>query len=117
VLFRDARTLVFQGAEDGCSVLKYSKASDGNNITTHSLSGRVLHGEGPVKGASIELRSSSRTIYVETDASGNFGFAGLTDGTYTIGPRKEGYVFDPEEASITISGQSISSTNFSRTSL
>jgi len=112
VLSRDGRTLVFQGAEDGCSVLKYSKASDGNNITMHSLSGRVLHGERPVKGASIELRSSSRTIFVETDASGNFGFAGLTDGTYTIAPKKVGYVFDPEEASITISGQSISSTNF-----
>jgi hypothetical protein len=54
-------------------------------------------------GASVELTGAANAT-TTADASGNFVFTGLANGTYTVTPTKAGVTFTPTSRSITISG-------------
>jgi hypothetical protein len=77
--------------------------------TTHSLGG-VITGAGAA-GATLVL-SGVATATTTTDASGNYSFSGLADGTYTVTPSKSGFVFSPGSQTITISGGHNLAVNF-----
>jgi len=47
-----------------------------------------------------------------SDASGNFVFNGLTNGTYTVTPSNSGYTFNPASVSVTVSGANVSGIAF-----
>jgi O-glycosyl hydrolase len=49
---------------------------------------------------------------VTADASGNYTFAGLANGTYTVTPSKTGYTFTPTSRAVTLSGANRTGTNF-----
>jgi hypothetical protein len=49
------------------------------------------------------------------DASGNYSFASLANGTYTVTPSRSGYTFSPVSQTVTVSGANVTSVNFTGT--
>ena len=62
-------------------------------------------------GASVTL-SGAATKTATADASGNFTFSGLTNGSYTVTPTKTGYTFTPASLAKTVSGANVTGANF-----
>jgi fibronectin type 3 domain-containing protein len=46
------------------------------------------------------------------DGSGNYTFAALANGTYTVTPTNTGYTFSPVNGSATVNGANVTSVNF-----
>jgi hypothetical protein len=57
--------------------------------------------------------SGAASATATTDGSGNYSFTGLANGSYTVMPTKAGYTFSPASAPVTVSGGSVTGTNFS----
>jgi RHS repeat-associated protein len=92
-------------------------AVNGANVTGvnfqmgRSVSGRVtLNGAG-LSGVTMTL-SGAASRSVAADASGNYAFTGLANGTYTVTPSKAGYTFTPSSQSVTVSGANKTGINF-----
>jgi hypothetical protein len=49
------------------------------------------------------------------DASGNFTFGGLGNGSYTVTPSKTGFTFSPTSQPVTVSGANVTAVNFTAT--
>src|SRR5215831_2405833 len=49
------------------------------------------------------------------DASGNYSFANLPNGTYTVTPSRSGYTFTPTSQTVTVNGANASGVNFTAT--
>jgi uncharacterized protein (TIGR03437 family) len=62
-------------------------------------------------GATVTLGGASSAT-ATADASGNYAFTGLANGTYTVTPSKSGYTFSPANQSVTINGANLSGINF-----
>jgi hypothetical protein len=62
-------------------------------------------------GATVAL-SGAATGTSSADANGNFGFAELTNGTYTVTPSKNGYVFTPPSQTVSVSGADVGTVDF-----
>jgi uncharacterized protein (TIGR03437 family) len=62
-------------------------------------------------GATVSLSGAASAV-VAGDASGNYSFSGLLNGTYTVTPSKSGYTFSPTSQSVTINGASLTGINF-----
>jgi beta-glucanase (GH16 family) len=62
-------------------------------------------------GAAVELSGAANST-TTADASGNFSFSGLGDGSYTITPSKPGFGFNPASQSETINGADVSGIGF-----
>jgi hypothetical protein len=82
---------------------------------THSLSGTVTPTAGGA-GATLSL-SGATTATVTADASGNYSFAGLADGTYTVVPSNSGYVFTPPSLTVSVAGGNVGGVNFAATAV
>jgi hypothetical protein len=80
---------------------------------THAITGNVS-GATDVK---LELSGVSTTAATTTDGSGNYRFAGLADGTYTIVPSKLGHALWPARLAVTVSGADAIGPNFSALAL
>ena len=52
--------------------------------------------------------SGPASLVAVADASGNFSFAGLANGTYTVTPSKSGYSFTPSSQSVVINNADVS---------
>lgn len=76
----------------------------------YSISGTISPGSGG-SGATVTLSGAS-TGTTTADASGNFIFSGLSNGTYTITPSKTGFSFTPGNQTTTINGANVSGINF-----
>jgi fibronectin type 3 domain-containing protein len=50
-----------------------------------------------------------------TDASGNYIFSGLANGTYTVTPTNTGYTFSPVNQNVTVNGANQTGVNFTAT--
>ncbi len=82
--------------------------------TTFSISGTVTSGGIPLTGVAMVLSGpSSRTT--TTDSSGNYTFAIVGNGSYTVTPSKVSYVFSPASRSVTVNGASVTGQNFTAT--
>jgi hypothetical protein len=68
-------------------------------VTTYTVSGQV---QGSVS-ATVNLTGTTSAVGT-TDASGNFSFGGLANGTYSVTPTQSGLVFAPVVATVTVSG-------------
>jgi len=97
----------------------------GQNFTSaayHSISGAVTLSSGSigsVEGVTIMMvyeSVSGDTTTTTTNASGNYSFAGLKKGTYTVTPSKICYSFTPTNSKVTISGADVT-VNFTATPL
>ena len=69
------------------------------NITP-ATAGMTVNLSGPANGATT------------TDGSGNYGFNGLPNGTYTVTPSASGYSFAPPSQSVPVSGSAVTGINF-----
>jgi fibronectin type 3 domain-containing protein len=74
---------------------------------TYVISGTITNGSG----ATVNL-SGAATASTTADGSGNYSFAGLANGTYTVTPAKTGCTFSPTSTSVTISGADQTGKNF-----
>jgi hypothetical protein len=76
---------------------------------TYSISGTV---SGDVVADVTLSLSGAASATATTDATGNYSFGALENGSYTIKPSLEGYTFDPPSASVTLSGANVDGTHF-----
>ncbi len=81
---------------------------------TYSISGTISGAGGP--GATVNLTGTA-TAATTADAGGNYTFAGLANGSYTVTPNKTGYIYTPASQAVTVSGANVSAVNFSSTAL
>ncbi len=81
--------------------------------STWSLSGAITPSN-LGNGATVNLSGAATTSTV-ADANGNFSFANLPNGSYTVTPSKSGVTMSPASRSVTISGADVTSVNFSAT--
>ena len=92
-------------AMTGCG----SKDSNNGNGSRYSMSGTV---SGAVsQGVTITL-SGAGTAATTSDASGNYTFSSLVNGSYNIVPSYTGYTFTPVSQAVTINGKSVTGINF-----
>jgi hypothetical protein len=77
---------------------------------TFSISGTISPVTGG-SGSTVTLSGAAAATTV-ADSSGNYAFAGLANGSYTVTPANAGYTFSPPNQSMTISNASISNINF-----
>jgi uncharacterized protein (DUF2141 family) len=75
--------------------------------TTFTVSGTVT-GAASVSVALTGAATASTT----TDGSGNYSFAGLANGSYTVTPTKAGYTFTPASRSVTVASGNQAAQNF-----
>ncbi len=76
---------------------------------TYSISG-TISGPGGA-GATVNLTGAS-TAGTTADASGNYSFTGLSNGSYTVTPSNTGYVFTPASQAATLNGAGLTAVNF-----
>jgi hypothetical protein len=76
---------------------------------THAIAGTISGPGGP--NATVTLSGAFSGI-VTADASGNYSFAGLADGSYSVTPSQPGYAFNPGVQSPTVSGADVTGVNF-----
>ena len=90
--------------------------STGNNFTAtaiqvaHALTGNVSPS---LAGVTISAVNGATTVTATTNTSGNYSL-NLVDGTYTVTPSVSGYLFAPNNASVTMAGAA-KSLNFAAT--
>lgn len=82
---------------------------------TFSISGQVSSDGSGLSDVTMALTRAG-SISVTTDTSGNYTFSGLTNGSYTITPRKTGFDFSPASSPQTVNDANISAVNFTATS-
>ena len=81
--------------------------------STYSISGTVTPLSNGV-GVTITLTGTA-TASTVTDASGNFTFSGLANGTYTVTPTKLNFAFSPPQTSITVASANVTGLVFTAT--
>lgn len=77
----------------------------------YSISGTVTSVGTALQGVTMTLSGAS-SMSATTNASGNYTFDGLANGSYTVTPSKTGYTFTPVSTSIDISSSDSSNNNF-----
>jgi hypothetical protein len=79
-------------------------------VTSWSISGTISPTAGGA-GATVMLGGTASASTV-ADTNGNYSFAGLANGSYSITPGKTGYTFTPATASVTVNGANQTGVNF-----
>ena len=82
--------------------------------TTYAISGTATRSGAALSGVTMNLSGAASAV-ATTDVSGNYSFAGLADGNYTVTPGKTGYAFTPLSLAVTVSGNNITAQNFTAT--
>lgn len=72
-----------------------------------SISGTIAGGAG----ATVKL-SGAAVASTTADSGGNYSFGGLLNGTYTVTPNENGFIFNPGTQNVTLSGTNASGVNF-----
>ncbi len=102
-------------AINGANITSINFVATANTSPTYTISGTVtLSGGGALPGVTITL-SGNNSGTAMTDASGNYTFTGLTNGSYTVTPSLSGYTFTPPSIAVAVNGVNITSVNFTAT--
>jgi hypothetical protein len=80
---------------------------------TFTLSGTISPASAG-NGAAIVL-SGPVGATATANASGNYSFPGLTNGTYSVAPSKSGFSFNPGSQTATVNGANVTGVNFTGT--
>ena len=64
-----------------------------------------------LSGVTITL-SGSGSATTTTNASGNYSFPYIVDGSYTVTPSLTGYTFSPTNAAVSVNGGDVTVTSF-----
>jgi hypothetical protein len=81
--------------------------------TTYSISGTISPTAGG-SGATVTLSGAAPAV-TTPNTSGNYTFAGLANGTYTVTSSNIGYTFSPVSQSVTVNGANKTGVNFTAT--
>jgi outer membrane protein assembly factor BamB len=92
----DAKHSIYFGASDGNMYAFYDGASIQGKVTTD--------GTTPVASVEITLKDSANMVVASTstNTAGTFEFFGIKSGQYTLIPKKNGLIFNPAEAPVTL---------------
>src|SRR5437879_1522411 len=95
---------------------KGNNGHGGNKLKTagFSMSGTITP-TAAGNGAAVAL-SGPASASATADSSGNYTFAGLANGTYTIAPSHAGFTFTPGSQSMAVNGANVTGVNFTATS-
>jgi len=77
--------------------------------TTWSISGTITPSSG---GGATVMLSGAGSAATTADASGNYIFTGLPNGSYTVTPSQASYSFNPQSQSVTINGSNLIGIDF-----
>src|SRR5208283_1851883 len=80
-------------------------------ISTYSISGTITQNGAALSGANVSLSGTSSASTI-TDINGNYSFAHVANGSYTITPSFAGYTFSPPSSSQTVDNANISGVDF-----
>ena len=83
---------------------------------TYSISGQATSSGSGLSGVTMTL-SGGKSGTTITDASGNYTFTGLDNGSYTITPSRTGFTFSPASSPQNVSGADITAVNFTATAV
>ena len=83
------------------------------NTTGFNIVGTISPATGG-NGATVTL-SGAASATATADSLGNYTFAGLPNGKYTVAPSHAGYTFTPSSQSTTINGANVTGVNFTDT--
>src|ERR1700674_303533 len=78
-----------------------------------SIAGTINHATGG-SGATLTL-SGAASANTTADSVGNYTFAGLANGTYTVAPSRAGFTFIPSSQSTTVNAANVTGVNFTDT--
>ena len=87
--------------------------ASGGGGSTFGISGTISP-QSSGSGALVTL-SGAANATVNADASGNYSFSGLANGSYTVTPGKAGFTFSPPSQAADVSGANVSGINFTGT--
>lgn len=76
-------------------------------LQTFAISGTVT-GTG-VNGTTLTITGGATT---KTDSAGNYQFTGVKNGSYTITPSQNGFVFSPTSRVVNVNGSNVTGVNF-----
>ena len=99
---------------NGANITSINFTATTSSSSTYSISGTVTSGGSALPDVVMTL-SGSGSGTVATDASGNYTFTGLANGSYTITPSLTGYTFTPASTAVTINGANATTKNFTTT--
>ena len=105
------------GAAAASTGASLSTSTTGSTVTiqqasaTFSISGTISPGGSGTMVMLTGTASSSTTA----NGSGNYTFAGLANGSYTVTPSNSGYTFTPSSRVVNVSGANVGAINFSGT--
>ena len=92
------------------SIVEVLAATGGGSTST--ISG-TLSPASLVSGSVITLSlPGGGTATTTPDGTGNYSFANLANGTYTVTPSKSGQTFNPASQTVTIAGSNVAGVNF-----
>lgn len=74
---------------------------------SYSITGKMVADGAALSGVTVTLTATGVSDTATTDASGNYTFTGLANGTYTITPSSATYTFDPVSNSVTVNGADV----------
>ena len=98
----------------GADITAVNFAATPVQAVTYSISGQVTSNGSGLSGITMALTGASSATAI-TDASGNYTFTGLDNGSYTITPSRTGFTFSPTNSPRTVSGADITAVNFAST--
>ena len=75
-----------------------------SSTATYGISGTIAGAGGA--GATVTLTGASTATAI-ADASGNYAFSGLLNGSYTVTPSKAGFTFTPASMAATVNNSSV----------
>lgn len=77
-----------------------------------SIEGTITYNDYPLSGVTVQLSNVTPSKVAITNDSGNYTFAGLSNGSYVVTPILDCYEFDNESENVTISNRSKLNVDF-----
>lgn len=95
------------GADDGLAIDDFSITP---LTASRAIRGRIVDSTGAGLANVTVTRTGPATAV--TDSSGNYSFANVPPGTYTLTPNKATYAFNPASRNVTVAGADVVNQNF-----
>ncbi len=98
---------------NGANVAAVNFTATAQGGQAFSISGTISPTTGG-SGATVRLSGAASASTV-TNSAGNYSFAGLANGSYTVTPTNTGFTFSPVNQSVPVNGSNVGNVNFTAT--
>jgi len=90
-----------------------STTGSDDKTSGYTVSGKVVDASGAgITNVTVSLANVSLQKQATTNTQGNYTFESIPDGTYSVAPVKEGYIFSPLLRNVTVNGTNVTVANF-----